>query len=500
MQKSAKGKNTKSAKVGKVKPAVKSKGKKAVRSVARPRKVAAKGVVRKNKRNAAGPTKRIQSAGQKVSIKGLKVGDRLTFNNGKEKHVVTVVNPLLVKGAIEVKSKGIDTWLLPSDFEKGYITRLSGLKPERAPVTVKKLSFELQTIKTFVGMQDKKYTLPVLVNKHKALSNHIKAGHVADHKNVIEEVAQKLSKAKKIAETAEVVTINIDKAFIAKCNAIINGAKVRTEFLSGVNLDVEEHYKELIEKIVKDAFKAPTGTEIIYNEEFHYGVGDRPYASRQFLEKANVKYEGSPNGLWGRISSKPAARKFLKWLLKYDGYLAPDNEDYELNGVNLGIAKFIPSTGDKIVTRPFTEWADILKTVQGNTTNIASKIKRIELASEGPVNFDVKGEKAIDVISDKERLNVYLYDESGKLIAKELKFSKTKVDPIVKDLIAKHISEVRQVNIVINNLHAGLSGTKKEKRNASLSKAESTFLHARSAGLVHVRQKPTSTKKAKRLR
>lgn len=63
-------------------------------------------------------------ANKKISLSEVKVGDKLIFNDGREKLTVTVTKINKAKGEIDVKWKTRKTWLLPSDFTNGYVSKL----------------------------------------------------------------------------------------------------------------------------------------------------------------------------------------------------------------------------------------------------------------------------------------------------------------------------------------------------------------------------------------
>lgn len=60
--------------------------------------------------------------GKKVSLNEVKVGDKLVFDDGKERLTVTVTKINKLRGEIDVKWKTRETWLLPSDFSNGYVS------------------------------------------------------------------------------------------------------------------------------------------------------------------------------------------------------------------------------------------------------------------------------------------------------------------------------------------------------------------------------------------
>lgn len=61
--------------------------------------------------------------GKKVSLNEIKIGDRLIFNDGREKLTVTVLAKLNSKGEIRAKWRRRELILLPSDFKNGYIRK-----------------------------------------------------------------------------------------------------------------------------------------------------------------------------------------------------------------------------------------------------------------------------------------------------------------------------------------------------------------------------------------
>lgn len=169
------------------------------------------------------------------------------------------------------------------------------VKAERskAPVTVKKLSLELQTIKSFLGMAGKSYKAKAIVAKHTALGNHLKAGHITDHKTTIETIHRNYGKMVAAITEHGLLTckVNITPGTQKEYKALIADAKVRvrTEFLSGAGdnriNEMVKHWKKtgwakshidnnddlFFNKIKKSPMELSTtsftGNDIIYYDE-----------------------------------------------------------------------------------------------------------------------------------------------------------------------------------------------------------------------------------------
>lgn len=111
--------------------------------------------------------------------------------------------------------------------------------PTKAPVTIKKLSKELQTIKQFAGMHGKKYSLKAIENKYNSAVNFAK--QAIDHKAVVKTISEKLGKLLDVVKKANATDANvsIESEFLTKCKELVSGAtvRVRTEFLSGIPND-----------------------------------------------------------------------------------------------------------------------------------------------------------------------------------------------------------------------------------------------------------------------
>lgn len=164
---------------------------------------------------------------------------------------------------------------------------------QKAPVTVKKLSLELQTIKSFLGMAGKSYKAKAIIAKHTALGNHLKAGHITDHKTTIETIHRNYSKMVAAIKEHSLLTckVNITPATQKQYKALIADAKVRvrTEFLSGAGdnriNEMVKHWKKtgwakshidnnddlFFNKIKKSPMELSTtsftGNDIIYYDE-----------------------------------------------------------------------------------------------------------------------------------------------------------------------------------------------------------------------------------------
>lgn len=126
---------------------------------------------------------------------------------------------------------------VPSKNSKKVVVKTVKVKEPKAPVTVKKLSKELQIIKSFVAMNGKRYKAKFVEFKHADVAKFLP--NAVDHKSVITEVAMKLGNAVKAIKASNLaeITLNIDQAFLTKCTNLVKNAKVRvrTEFLSGVD-------------------------------------------------------------------------------------------------------------------------------------------------------------------------------------------------------------------------------------------------------------------------
>lgn len=60
-------------------------------------------------------------AKQRLALSDVKVGDKVIFNDGKEKLTLTITHLDAKKGEIDVKWKTRETWLLKSDFSNGFV-------------------------------------------------------------------------------------------------------------------------------------------------------------------------------------------------------------------------------------------------------------------------------------------------------------------------------------------------------------------------------------------
>ncbi len=123
---------------------------------------------------------------------------------------------------------------------------------KKAPVTVKKLSLELQLIKQVVGMAGKTYTIDALRKKALTIKNHMAEGRIHDHVNIIKQL---LTAFNKLIDTAvemkaDKVKVTISKGKQTELSALVKNAtvRVRTEFLAGADdariLEMVKHFKK----------------------------------------------------------------------------------------------------------------------------------------------------------------------------------------------------------------------------------------------------------------
>lgn len=108
---------------------------------------------------------------------------------------------------------------------------------KKAPVTVKKLSLELQLIKQVAGMAGKTYTIDALRKKALTIKNHMAEGRIHDHVTTIKQL---LTAFNKLIDTAvdmkaDKVKVTISKGKQTELSALVKNAtvRVRTEFLAG---------------------------------------------------------------------------------------------------------------------------------------------------------------------------------------------------------------------------------------------------------------------------
>ncbi|MDI9872164.1 hypothetical protein [Flectobacillus roseus] len=57
-----------------------------------------------------------------LSLDEVKVGDRVLFNNGKERLTLTITKIDKPTGEIEVKWRTLEGLIFDDDFERGYVT------------------------------------------------------------------------------------------------------------------------------------------------------------------------------------------------------------------------------------------------------------------------------------------------------------------------------------------------------------------------------------------
>lgn len=116
-------------------------------------------------------------------------------------------------------------------------TKIVKVKPAKAPVTVKKLSKELQIIREFAHIDGKSFTPAAIQAKSTKIFNFLP--EVKDHKSVIEEIWGKYGMIldhKDVGEATEKITVKLTKEFKDKCLDLVKNAsvRIRTEFLSGI--------------------------------------------------------------------------------------------------------------------------------------------------------------------------------------------------------------------------------------------------------------------------
>ena len=76
-----------------------------------------------------------------------------------------------------------------------------------------------------------------------------------------------------------------------------------------------------IDSALKTIYKTPNGKERSINDALYFGVGPYPYAYIKDLENAGVFYQNGKNALFGHLTNKSEAYKFLLYLQKNDGGL-----------------------------------------------------------------------------------------------------------------------------------------------------------------------------------
>lgn len=172
------------------------------------------------------------SQGYKFSNKPLKAKTTKSKTTKKPKKFVATNNKSKPKKAVKKK---------PENHTKAAKKLAKGiLKEEKAriPVKVNKLSLELQIIKSFISLDGKTLTKKGVTAKLKALKGHFDKGHISDHKSIIETIIQKVGKAVEHVHSAnsEKVEISLEKAFKAKCQAIVKSAKpkLQVNYLGGL--------------------------------------------------------------------------------------------------------------------------------------------------------------------------------------------------------------------------------------------------------------------------
>jgi hypothetical protein len=136
-------------------------------------------------------------------------------------------------------------------------TKRSFVKPEKAPVTVKKYSLELQHIKKYLNMEGKNVKSTSLFRFEEAISKAIKSDDYLTHKTLLTTIHSTISQVcekLKASKIEYIDNLNLTSEFKIKCKDIIAGAKVRlrTEYLAGfsdteVYLDVHRKKHVLID-------------------------------------------------------------------------------------------------------------------------------------------------------------------------------------------------------------------------------------------------------------
>lgn len=183
-----------------------------------------------------------KSASKKVAFK--KVKSNTSARVPKPKTETQKTNP--AKSVIRTIQKRTTHKANKKAASNKVKTVIVKVKEPKAPVTVKKLSLELQTIKAFIGMDGKTYKRQAITNKQKAVKNALDSGKIVDHKTVITDINHRLGNAIDAIDKASAtdIKVTLEKDFVNKCKQIVAGAKVRirTEFLSGVKSNGSKNY------------------------------------------------------------------------------------------------------------------------------------------------------------------------------------------------------------------------------------------------------------------
>lgn len=109
---------------------------------------------------------------------------------------------------------------------------------EKVPVTVRKLSLELQVIKSFALMDGKSRKVASIKNFLKKAEMAKNNTNVAAHKVLLTEIVKKMKAGLKSlsqnVDTISKVTVNAD--FLQKCKAAVKNAKprIQVQYLSGI--------------------------------------------------------------------------------------------------------------------------------------------------------------------------------------------------------------------------------------------------------------------------
>lgn len=144
------------------------------------------------------------------------------------KKVVTKAN-----GSAKYKAKSKKA--TPKTKVKVKVVKLKEPKP---PITIKKLSLELQHIKRFASLSGKSVKVSRLKLFLATISKNIKENNYQNHRALITEIATRLDKAIEQLEATEQTSVNVKHSdeIKEKCKAAIANAKVRvrTEYLSGL--------------------------------------------------------------------------------------------------------------------------------------------------------------------------------------------------------------------------------------------------------------------------
>ncbi len=111
-------------------------------------------------------------------------------------------------------------------------------KEEKAPVTVKKLSAELNLIRTFAGWHGKPRKVTAVKSYLKRLETVKKGTNVPSHKSLLNQIASKIKLGLASIEKGveQFGKVNITADLLTKCKAAVKNAKPRlqVQYLSGL--------------------------------------------------------------------------------------------------------------------------------------------------------------------------------------------------------------------------------------------------------------------------